>query len=312
MSNTEQIPSGTTGVPHTLVERHTTIIRRIALTNLCEPLTPMRHNMDDGALQELMDGIRRSGLLQNLCVVPIMGGERVAIKDPTDRKLIEHENKGGTYRVAAGHRRLLACRAIFLDAVTCKVFCDPSTSEDEIMAGENTHREDPTDYDLAVMYSAWAQIPGITEKELEKRAGKSIGFIYTRMELLNGYKEVADALHERKISMAVAKTLNSIEDAAYMAMFLAMALDQGATSKRVAAWVAEYKARLVLTEVPALPAVVGISVTQTLQPKIECLLCGDPQSYNLRTVMLCVTDVDRIKEARAAREAQEAEETPQP
>jgi ParB-like chromosome segregation protein Spo0J len=311
MSQTEQIPASAPAMPHTLIERHTSIIRRVPLTLLDEPANPMRHSMDEEAMQELMDSIRRSGLLQNLCVIPILNGERVAIPDPSDVKLVAHENSGGRYRVAAGHRRLLACRAIFLDAVQCKVFCDPATSEAEIMAGENTIREQPTDFDLAVMYAEWLQIPGITELEVAKRAGKSITFVYARVALLQGWKEVSEALQARTINYAVAKAINKEEDEAYMKLWLKMAIDQGATAKVVNAWIDEHAAHVALAA-PAGPApIVGVSVTAHAPQVIECLLCGDKQSYNLRTVMLCVSDVDRIKEAREAAQRAERESEPE-
>lgn len=303
MNQTDRIFAEVPGVPAVLVERHTTIVKNIPVRLIVDPLNPMRHDMNDVLLSELMDDIRRNGLLQNLCVVPVMGKERVRIDNPTQQSLTRHEDSGGWYRVAAGHRRLRACRAINLAEVMCKVFCDTDQTEQELMHTENMKREEVTDYDLAIMYAEWCKEPGITEAALVKRAGKSPEFVYARIELLSGYKEVAEALHERKIKFSVARALNRADEPEFMLMWLQMAIDQGASSKLVNAWVSERKAHKDMT-VPTGP--VGaphISVAAPAMQKIECLLCGDAQSYNLRTVLLCVSDVDRLREARAAVEA---------
>lgn len=282
------------------------VTRDIALALLDEPRDPMRHDMDDESMLELQASIRESGLLQSLCVIPIFDGERVPAYIATDAELENHIARGGRFRVAAGHRRLLACRAVRHDPARCEVFVDPAIHEELIMHEENSKREEPSDYDLAVLYAKWLREPDITEKEVCRRAGKKIDFIYRHAEILNGYKQVADALHAKKISFTVATRLNGWEEPEYVVHWLNMAIDQGATSKIVSGWIAERKAFLALA-VPANP-VSGVSTpihTQTFIRQ-ECLLCGDVQSYNLQTVLMCSADIERIKAIRANAEQGEA------
>jgi ParB/RepB/Spo0J family partition protein len=283
------------------------ITREISLALILEPLDPMRHNMDDEAMMDLQTSIRTSGLLQNLCVVPVLPGEADTWERVHMRDYEKHLKKGGRFRVAAGHRRLLACRAVGHDPVKCEIFFDLAVNEETIMAGENTVREDPTDFDLAVLYTKWLNEPGMTEKELAKRAGKTLVFIYARAELLNGYKEIADALHARKISFSVARALNRCDEPEYMQHFLNMAIDQGATTKLVNAWVSERKAFKDMTP-PASPAgPQPLHITAPAFQKIECLLCGDTQSYNLQTVMMCGACRERIEAAKSTVDAAESE-----
>lgn len=286
------------------------LTRDLPLALLLEPLDPMRHDMNDESLLELQNDIREHGLYENLCVVPVMPGqtsewERVQIQD-----IDAHIRSGGRFRVAAGHRRLLACRAVLYDPVRCEVFYDSQVTEEAIMHGENMHREDPSDFDLAVMYSKWLQEPGITEKEVQRRAGKSMTFIYDRVELLNGYKEVADALHARKINCSVAKAINRCDEPEYAMHFLNMAIDGGSSAKLVNAWVNERKAFKDMQgpQGPVPPPRVA-PATQVFQ-KIECLLCGDIQSYNLQVVTMCGACKERVRVAREDAEAAESK-TPQ-
>lgn len=288
-------------------ELYPCITRDINLALLFEPLDPMRHSMDDAAMLELQDSIRRNGLFENLCVVPVLQSEGDNWERVTMRDYDEHVRIGGRFRVAAGHRRLLACRVVDHNPVSCKVFTDFTVNEDTIMAGENTHREDPTDFDLAVLYAKWMKEPDVTEDEIRRRAGKTLNFIYARVELLNGYKEVSDALHARKINFSVAKILNDVPEPEFMQLFLNMAIDQGATSKLVRAWANERAAVRDMTPAAGPAVAQPLHIVAPAFQKIECLLCGDNQSYNLQTVMMCGADVERIKSARAAADAAENE-----
>lgn len=295
--HTEYAPAP--GAPPTLIDERATVSRSVPLALVIEPLDPMRHNIDDQYLEELAADIRNTGLLNPPSVVPILNNLRVRVVVTDGRELDEHEARGGMYRVAAGHCRLLACRMIRLGRLDVRVYCDTDVSEEQIMAAENTHRSDPSDFDLAVMYSKWLREPGITENEVRRRSGKTLDFVYARAELLEGWKEVADALHARKIKFTVARALNREEDEAYMRHFLNMAMDQGATSKLVNAWVAEHKAQKDMAAAPG-PAQRGnvtVNAPQTI--KIECLCCGDTQSYNLLAKMVCGACVERIEKARA-------------
>ncbi len=307
MSQTHNEYANEPGIAPALVEDSRTVTRKISLSLLVAPLDPMRHNMDDQDMQELMDDIKQTGLLHALCVVPILNGVRLRLVGQGEQILAEHEARGGMYRVAAGHRRLIACRGIRLALVECKVWCDTTVPEEQIMAAENTHREEPSDYDLAVLYTKWLKEPGMTESELRKRAGKPLEFIYGRAEVLNGWEFVATALHEKKIRFSVARAINREEDEAYAKHFLNMAIDQGATARLANAWVAEHKALKDMTPGAGPVPAPGISVIAPAMQEVECLFCGDRQSYNLRSALICHADMEQIKALRAEREQQEAQ-----
>jgi ParB-like chromosome segregation protein Spo0J len=299
MAETHNAYQPSPGVPAVLVENANTITRRIALHLLFEPPDAMRHDIDDEGLIELAHSIREVGVLNDLCVIPIRNGLRVKVDNLSPASLETHERAGGTYQVRAGHRRLLACRSINLESVTCKVFCDPATSELAIMAHENAFREEPSDYDLAVLYSGWMQEPGLTEDTLRRRAGKTLEFIYRRAAILQGWDFVATALHERKINFGAARAINTEEDENYAKMFLNMAVDQGATAKLVTAWVSAHKAEKDMTP-PGSPAPdMGAPIVVAVPEPVECALCGERQNYLLRSALLCVSDLTRIKQARA-------------
>jgi ParB-like chromosome segregation protein Spo0J len=304
-----EVPAGPQIAAHAPKESPAHIVTRdVSLALLLEPLDPMRHNMSDEYMLDLQNSIKTNGLFQNLCVVPVAPGEATEWERVPMRDYDAHLVNGGRFRVAAGHRRLLACRAVKHDPVRCIIYVDLTIAEETIMAGENTIREDPTDFDLAVLYTKWLAEPGITESEVKKRAGKSIDFIYGRADLMNGYEFVATALHERKITFAVARELNLVKEPEYAQHFLNMAIDNGLSAKYVRAMKAERDAIRDMTPAAGPGPVQPLHITAPAFQKIECLLCGDTQSYNLQTVMVCGADVERIKAARAAQEAAEKEQ----
>jgi ParB-like chromosome segregation protein Spo0J len=284
----------------------TTITRDIPLALLDEPLDPMRHDIADDYLLELGNDIRESGLLQNLCVVPTLDGKRVVTGGKVPFDSAAHIAEGGRFRVAAGHCRLLACRVVRYDPVRCEIFCDQALSEEQIMHAENEHRADPTDFDKAVLYAKWIQEPGMTEKELAHRAGKSLEFIYARAELLQGYKIVADAVHARQIPFTVARALNRWDEPEYVQHWLNMAVDQGAKVKTVQGWIDERKSFKALAVPAGPPGMVGVTVHTQHFTKVECICCGNPQSYELTTAMVCGACRERIGHARAAVEQADA------
>ena len=298
MTSTSSSHLDESGAPQVLRETSYTVTRRVPLYLLFEPPDPMRHDMDDEGLVELAASIREVGLLQDLCVIPIKDGKRVSLVRASNADMDRFEEHGGTYQVRAGHRRLLACRSINLESVTCKVFCDPVTSEAAIMAHENAFREEPSDYDLAVMYAEWLKEPGMLETTLRKRAGKPLEFIYARAALLQGWEFVAMALHAKQISFSVAKALNREDEEGYAKMFLNMAVDQGATAKLVNAWINEREAHKAMTPQGGPAPDVGAAVVVAQAALPECIACGERQSYMLRTVIMCAADADRIKALR--------------
>jgi len=298
VTNTSSSHLDVSGAPQVLRETSHTVTRRVPLYMLYEPPDPMRHDIDDEGLVELALSIREVGLLQDLCVIPIKDGKRLSLVGASNADLDRFEKAGGVYQVRAGHRRLLACRSINLESVTCKVFCDPETSEAAIMAHENSFREEPSDYDLAVMYSEALQEPGILESTIRKRFGKPLQFIYDRAAILRGWEFVAMALHAKQISFSVAKALNREEEEGYAKMFLGMAVDQGATAKLVNAWVTEREAHKAMTP-PGGPAPdVGAAVVVAQAAIPQCIACDERQSYMLRTVIMCAPCADRIKSLR--------------
>jgi ParB family chromosome partitioning protein len=280
------------------VEVSPRIFRRIGTTLLREPHDAMRHAMDDAALEELRQSMRQLGVLQPLCVVPIKDGVGALVSPASEQALAKHEADGGLYEVRAGHRRLLAARGILLESVPCIVFFDVDLADKAIMYHENSFREDPTEFDKAVLYAEAMETPNIKEAELEVMFSRSMPYIYERLKILKMPEAIQHALQQRQINLGIAKLIASVEDPNYQTYFLQMAVNQGATTHLVKNWINEFEGRKgAMTPAPPAPATAPIATTKPA-PELECFLCGPKPSYELRGVYVCWECSGRVEQAQ--------------
>jgi len=193
--------------------------RQIPIAQLVEPEAPMRIEMDDEKFLELVADIKRQGIIQSILVRPF----------------------GDVYQVIAGHRRLLAARQAGIEAAPCIVVIGEDDNHLGMMIAENLFREDVTPVEEGELFKLVAALPGITEEQLQKRIGKPLGYIYARIDLVNGDPDIARAVHERKISLGVAQELNKIKADNFRSMYLEQALQGGCTIDRAKQMVAGWR-----------------------------------------------------------------------
>jgi ParB/RepB/Spo0J family partition protein len=308
MGRTKLEYDGKSFTPPKLVEQSPRVYRRIAVGLLREPHDAMRHEIDDAKLEDLRRSLREMGVLQPLCVVPVKDGEWVKLLKASPQALTDHEKSGGLYEVRAGHRRLLAARGILMESLPCVVFLDIDVADRAIMYHENSFREDPTDFDKAVMYSEAANVPGVTERELEKLFGHSIGYIYDRMKVMQWPEDIRNALHAGQITFGIGKRIASVKDESYQRYFLGMAINQGATIVLVNDWIKEFEGRKGAMAPPP-PRPLNAPAAVTSKPaELECAVCGPKASYELRSALICATCLDALDEARAKVDSAPAEQ----
>lgn len=238
---------------------------RIQLHLIDEPAVPERETMDEQELAELALNIREVGLIQPLTVKPT----------------------GQRYEVIAGHRRLLACRMIEFTPVPCIVKTPGEVDPLALLVAENAHRENVNPVEEARFYQRLLteqcgnDVDVLCLKVRRKRA-----HVEDRLILLMGHETVIEALHQRKISLAVARELNKCKQPIRLRLLLDTAINQGATARQVAQWRTEYDGEPDIqlaspdpndqaTNPNALP----------LQPFMTCLFCEDSDDTHLMEIV---------------------------
>lgn len=144
-----------------------------------------------GNIEELMESIKREGLLQPIIVRP----------------------SNGKFEIIAGHRRFEACRKLRLKRIKCLVIEASDKEAFEIALIENLQRESLDPIEEAMAYKKYVEEYGwgsITE--LSKKIGKSPEYISHRISLLRLPSEVLDLLRYHKIKPSTAQELVWVDD----------------------------------------------------------------------------------------------------
>lgn len=158
-----------------------------------------------GDLSELAESIRKTGILQNLTVVPWFSDiTKSGADDP-----VKQEEMG--YIAVIGHRRLAAAKLAGLKEVPC-VISDMSYSEQiATMLLENMQRNDLTLYEQAEGFQMMLDL-GESVGDISEKTGLSTTTVRRRVKLLDLDKEKFRQSVERGATLSDYIELEKIED----------------------------------------------------------------------------------------------------
>jgi ParB/RepB/Spo0J family partition protein len=235
--------------------------RVIALHLLDEPRDAERETMDEAVLAELALSIGEVGLLKPLIVREV-------------------DNR---FEVRAGHRRLLACRLVSYNTVPCRVIVAGQVDDLAIMIAENENVEAVNPVEQARFY----------RRVLEERCGNDVdalcivvrrkrAHVEDRLLLLMGWPQVVAALEAGRISIAVSRELNKVQDENRLLLLLDTSISMGATARQVAEWRknADAQPAIVLPADESDPNTApAANTTAAYQP--QCLFCDSTEDPSL-------------------------------
>ncbi|NLA07601.1 MAG: ParB/RepB/Spo0J family partition protein [Firmicutes bacterium] len=153
------------------------------------PFQP-RKRFDESKLAELAESIRQHGIVQPLVV----------------------RQKGDTYELVVGQRRLQAARIIGLETVPVIVNAFEDIEMVQVALIENLQREDLNVIEEAEAYKRLIEEFGMTQEELARVLGKSRPAITNTIRLLNLSPEVQEIVSRGTISMGHARALLAVDD----------------------------------------------------------------------------------------------------
>ncbi|EGK03027.1 MULTISPECIES: ParB/RepB/Spo0J family partition protein [Dysgonomonas] len=175
-----------------------------------------RHVFDEEALQELAASIRQIGVIQ-----PI-----------TLRKIDDD-----LYQIIAGERRYRASSIAGLSSIPAYI----RTAEDETVMEmaliENIQREDLNSIEIALAYQNLIEAYDLTQERLSERIGKKRTTIANYLRLLKLPAEIQMGIRDKKIDMAHARTLVTLEDAAAQLEVYELILEEGLSVRKVEEYV---------------------------------------------------------------------------
>jgi ParB/RepB/Spo0J family partition protein len=238
--------------------------RELPLSVIDEPILPARSQMDERAMQELVDSIRANGLISPIAVARV--GER--------------------YEVIAGHRRRLASALAGLAVMPAVIYPSKELALEAIKTAENLDREQLNPADEAIYYSELLE--GAAGGDVDKLCAivkRKRAYVEGRLLLFGGDAEVFRKLQAGEISIGVAHELNRCTDEQHRRYFLLQAITGGATITVVRGWVEDWK-RYAINPAATQEAVASAAVPAAMPETnfFRCVLCqGDEHVHLMRS-----------------------------
>ncbi|KKW67525.1 chromosome partitioning protein ParB [Lampropedia cohaerens] len=170
--------------------------RELALEDLVPGQYQPRTHMDEGALYELAESIKKQGVMQPLLVRPLQRGEQA-----------------GRYEIIAGERRYRASKLAGLAVVPVLVREVDDHAAAAMALIENMQREDLNPLEEARGLQRLVQEFGLTHEQAAQAVGRSRSAASNLLRLLNLAEPVQTLLMAGDIEMGHARALLSLEKA---------------------------------------------------------------------------------------------------
>lgn len=191
-------------------------INEVELSKITANPDQPRRVFDEEALQELAASIKQIGVIQPITL-------REVNKD--------------SYQIIAGERRFRASQLVGLKAIPAYI----RTAEDETVMEmaliENIQREDLNSIEIALAYQNLIESYNLTQEKLSERVGKKRATIANYLRLLKLPAEIQMAIRDKKIDMAHARTLVTLEDAAAQIELYELIQEEGLSVRKVEEYV---------------------------------------------------------------------------
>lgn len=180
----------------------------VAITSIARSLTNPRKHFDPAKLQELADSIAASGVHQPILLRPLPGHRL----EDTHREARALKQPAPEYELVAGERRWRACQLAKVAQIPAMI--RPMTDEQALEAQviENLQREDVTELEEAEGYESLMKHSKLNADQVGEKIGKSRGYVYGRLKLLDLCQKAREELREGNIDFSRALLIARIAD----------------------------------------------------------------------------------------------------
>lgn len=245
-------------------------INEIELSRINANPDQPRRAFDEEALQELAVSIGQLGVIQ-----------------PITLRQIDDE----TYQIIAGERRYRASLLAGLTSIPAYV----KTAEDETMMEmaliENIQREDLNSIEIALAYQNLIESYNLTQERLSERIGKKRTTIANYLRLLKLPAEIQMGIKDKKIDMAHARTIITLDDAAAQLEVYELILEEGLSVRKVEEYVRAItkgeKLEDLLKEEKAIDTVKKTGVKQATPEEFELLKTHLSKFFQTKIQLTC-------------------------
>lgn len=229
-----------------------------------------RQIFDEEALAELAASIGQIGVIQ-----PI-----------TLREVGDDE-----YQIIAGERRYRAATLVGLTTIPAYVRTVADETVLEMALIENIQREDLNSIEIALAYQKLIDTYDLTQEGLSERVGKNRATISNYLRLLKLPAEIQMGIRDRKIDMAHARTLVTLDDVSAQLEVYELILEEGLSVRKVEEYVRAIndgeKLEELLQEEKAVAAVKNSGVKKATAEEFELLKRHLSKFFNTNVQLTC-------------------------
>ena len=187
------------------------VIHQLAVELIDRNPYQTRTHVDEGALQELADSIKATGILQPITVRAVPGGR---------------------YQLIAGERRWLASQRAGKSIVPAIVRQVSNEQAMEMTIIENLQREDLNPIEQARAFERLAHEFGLTQEQISVRTGKERSSVANFLRLLRLPEHVQTYVAGGHVSVGHAKALLSLDSPEAMAKIAERVITHGLTVRQ--------------------------------------------------------------------------------
>ena len=160
---------------------------------IANPYQPRRDWVEDSHFLDLIESVKKHGILQPLVVT---------------------RNSQGKYELVAGERRLRAAKNLNLARVPCVIRSVGELEKLELSLIENIQRKDLNPIERAIAYRRLIDEFSLSHDEAAKRLGKSRPVVTNTLRYLQLPSDIQMSLAEGRISEGQAKTILELKNEA--------------------------------------------------------------------------------------------------
>jgi len=241
-------------------------IKHIPLEKILPP--EFDHRLSTSPLDddELAESIREMGIMQP-----------VVVKDTT---------KG--YEIVFGNRRYIAAGKVGLKAIPCVIVKTDAAAAEKMKLHENLNRLPLSHVDQGYTFAHLIKQFNMTEKQIGKLIGKSIGYISQHLSLLSCDDILIQAVHDGRINFSVARELVQCKDEDERSRLANLIEENGASVAVVHSWVNEANRETDILEQTPDTSPSSTTPETPVFPMYPCAICQTPVDVrNLNIIRMC-------------------------
>lgn len=222
---------------------------------------------DNQADKELVESIRRMGIIEPLALAP--NGER--------------------FTLICGKRRLIAAKAVGLAEVPAMVFDVGLDDAAVLRLHENLFRQDPNPVELSRQLHHLEKTYLWSRRDIARKTGKSESWVTQRMDIMNYPPVLQSALEERQISTSQAREIARVKDVTALTRILRQTVGSGASVRTILDWVKTELSAEAQKKKEATPETQFPKEEPPEKTEVICFACGQTHVIqNTKGVRLCV------------------------